>query len=56
LSEGARDRPVDPDAVHHRLEDDGVVALAGGQDPGDGSASPIRGEVDLRGQPATGAA
>ena len=46
--------PVDADAGHDRLEHDRVVALSGGHDPGDRATAAVRGQVDLRGQPAAG--
>jgi hypothetical protein len=45
----------DTDAVHDRVEHDRVVALAGGNHPSHGPTPAIRGEMDLRGQPAAGA-
>jgi len=45
---------VDADAVHHRVEHDRIVALAGRDDPSDRPAPAVCGEVDLRGQPTAG--
>jgi transposase len=47
--------PGDPDAAHDRFEGDHVVAVSGGDEPGDRPAAAIRGKVDLCGQPTAGA-
>jgi hypothetical protein len=45
---------LNADAVHHRVEHDRIVALAGRDDPGDRPTPAVRGEVNLRGQPTAG--
>jgi len=46
---------ADADGLQERDELRAVAVLAGGEDPGERAAAPVRGQVNLGGQPAAGA-